>query len=400
MKVCMVSTFPPDPAGVSNYFDKLSRELGKHTYLIALANVTPAKSGDSKGSCYEINRVWRPNSIVYPLQIVFHVFKAKPNVVHMNHEYMLYGKPFFSFLFLLLPALIRLARIKVVITMHSVVPKRALNSKFFGHYRGGKHFLIAKKVAFIFVTKILVAFASKVVVHALSSQKVLSRDYRVNVNKVVVFPHGVEEVGTYDHKRAKELLALKGKKVILFFGFISRKKGLKHLVSAMPLILRKCKDACLVVAGGPSPSLLDDYNVCIGEVKRLINDLRLNNNTILTGRYIPDDYVPTYFGAADVVVLSHVQVFGASGILSLAAAHAKPVVVTDHPIFKYYVKNGINGLIVHKGSSKELADGIVRILSDKKLGSKLGKSLNKYANVAEWDELAKSHLRLYISLMR
>jgi len=400
MKVCMVSTFPPHPGGTSNYFDKLSRKLSKHVHLIALADIKPTKSSDAKEPCYKIKRVWRPNSITYPLEIVFHAFEMKPNTVHINHEYMLYGNPFFSLLFPLVPFLIRLARIKVVITMHSVVSKEALDNKFFGQYGGGKHFSMVKKIAFTLVTKIIVAFASKVIVHSHFSRKVLNDDYGANANKIVVFPHGVEEVSTYEHLKAKELLALKNEKVILFFGFVSRKKGLKHLVSAMPSILRECKDACLVVAGGPYPSLLNDYKVCVDEVKRLINDLHLNNNVILTNSYIPDDLVHVYFGAADVVVLPHVQAFGASGILSLAAAHAKPVVVTDHPIFKYYVKNGVNGLVVHKGSSKELADGIIGILSDEKLRSKLGKCLREYASAASWDKLAKSHLELYSSLTR
>lgn len=396
----MVSTFPPHPGGLSSYFDNLSSCLSRHVYLVALADIPSVTSNEIKEPCYKIKRVWRPNSITYPFKIFFHTLKMKPDTVHINHEYMAYGNPFFSLLFPLMPFLMRLARIKVVITMHSVVSKGTLDDSFFGQYGGGEYFTMAKKIAFIHVTRIIVAFASRVIVHSLFSRKILTEDYGVNASKIMVFPHGVEKVSRHEHLKAKELLGLKDKKVILFFGFISRKKGLKHLVSAMPLILRARKNACLVVAGGPYPSLLNDYKVCVNEVKRLVNDLHLDGNIILTDSYVPEDLVPVYFGGADVVVLPHVQVFGASGILSLAAAHGKPVVVTDDPTFRYYVKNGVNGLVVRRGSSKELAEGIVRILSDEKLKSKLGECLSEYANAATWDKLAKSHLELYLSLTR
>jgi len=394
----MVSTFPPHPAGASDYFNRLSKELNQRAEIVALADIT--KSTNLRDPSYRILRVWRPNSIKYPFKILSLVLSFRPDIAHINHEYMLYGKPLFSFLFPLMPFLIRLTQIKVVITMHSVVPRDVMDDRFFHQYGGGKGLSFLKKVAFIFVTKAIATSASKIIVHSQYSQKILVNDYRVNGDKIAVFPHGMDKARMYGQLKAKKFLALKNKKIVLFFGFVSRKKGLKHLISAMPLVLREHKDACLVIAGGPYPSLFNDYKECVDEVKSLINDLNLQETVTLTESYIPNDFAPIYFDAADVVVLPHTEVFGASGVLTMAAIHAKPVVVTDHPIFEYYVKNGINGLIVRRGDSKELAEGILKILSDESMKLKLGKNLSKHANASSWNKIADMHLELYYSLIR
>lgn len=397
----MISTFPPHPAGASNYFDKLSCALSKMADVVALADIDSGQPATGKEPCYKIIKMWRPNSVTSLFRLFSGVLAIRPDVAHINHEYMLYGKPLVGSLFPLLPLFIRLAGIKVAITMHSVVPRSIIGRRFFLQYGGGKRLSIVKEILFIFVTKAIVACASQVIVHSQFSKQILVDDYMVSGNKIAVVQHGVpENVIRYDKREAKERLGLEGKKIILFFGFISRKKGLAYLVSAMPLIRRQHKNAYLIIAGGPYPSLVEDYLTYIKELEQLIEDLNLHQSVVLTKNYVPDDFLPLYFGAADVVVLPHVEVFGASGVLSLTMACAKPVVVTDHSIFTYYVKNGVSGLVVPRGDAKQLAEAIIKILSDKSLGLKLGRTLYKQANLVSWDRIAARHLELYSSLMR
>ena len=64
------------------------------------------------------------------MQIFSTLIREKPAVVHFQHEFFLYGGISSALLFPLLILLTRLAGIKVIVTMHGVVPRLATNDNF------------------------------------------------------------------------------------------------------------------------------------------------------------------------------------------------------------------------------------------------------------------------------
>jgi glycosyltransferase involved in cell wall biosynthesis len=101
----------------------------------------------------------------------------------------------------------------------------------------------------------------------------------------------------------------------LYFGVIRPYKGVPDLVRAFADAAPE--DAALVVAGNPK---YDD-------LEREIRDLAARDERVhLDLNYLPDDQVPTYFAAADVVVLPYRHVFN-SGSVVLAMSMARPLVV-------------------------------------------------------------------------
>ena len=109
-------------------------------------------------------------------------------------------------------------------------------------------------------------------------------------------------------------------KVILFFGFIRKYKGLDLLLQAMADERIKRAGIKLLIAG-------EFY----GDEKwyaELIHDLGVKDQLYLQTHFISDQEVPVFFGAADVVIQPYRNATQ-SGVTPLAYHFEKPMIVTN-----------------------------------------------------------------------
>lgn len=109
-------------------------------------------------------------------------------------------------------------------------------------------------------------------------------------------------------------------KIILFFGFIRKYKGLDILLKAMKILKDKNQRIKLVIAG----EFYDDKNI----YNDLINKLELKDELILHTHFISDSDVKYYLCAADCVVQPYRQATQ-SGVTPLAYHFEVPMIVTN-----------------------------------------------------------------------
>jgi len=109
-------------------------------------------------------------------------------------------------------------------------------------------------------------------------------------------------------------------KIILFFGFIRKYKGLDILLKAMKILKDKNQGIKLVIAG----EFYDDKNI----YNELINKLELKEELILHTHFISDSDVKYYLCAADCVVQPYRQATQ-SGVTPLAYHFEVPMIVTN-----------------------------------------------------------------------
>ncbi len=109
-------------------------------------------------------------------------------------------------------------------------------------------------------------------------------------------------------------------KIILFFGFIRKYKGLDILLKAMKILKDKNQRIKLVIAG----EFYDDKNI----YNELINKLELKEELILHTHFISDSNVKYYLCAADCVVQPYRQATQ-SGVTPLAYHFEVPMIVTN-----------------------------------------------------------------------
>jgi glycosyltransferase involved in cell wall biosynthesis len=85
----------------------------------------------------------------------------------------------------------------------------------------------------------------------------------------------------------------------------------------------------------------------------------LHDHIDIHDRYIPDGEVQIYFTAADLVVLPYTSATQ-SGIVQIAYAFLKPVIVTRVGGLPDVVEDGKTGYIIDPKNSQQIADAIIK----------------------------------------
>jgi glycosyltransferase involved in cell wall biosynthesis len=153
---------------------------------------------------------------------------------------------------------------------------------------------------------------------------------------------------------ARKHLALpENEKIILFFGFIRKYKGLDLLLEAMS-ILKNIKPQTLNLKLLISGEFYEDER----PYKEQIEKLGIKDQLILKTDFIPDSEVKYYLCAADAVIQPYRNATQ-SGVTPLAYHFEKPMVVTNVGGLPSLVPDGKVGLVVEP-TPTAIADGILK----------------------------------------
>ena len=139
-------------------------------------------------------------------------------------------------------------------------------------------------------------------------------------------------------------------KLLLFFGYVRKYKGLDLLIDALAELIKKDNSYKLLVVG----EFYDDEKYYQDKIK----SLKLDKSVKILNKFISNEEVAKYFEPADLVVLPY-RSATQSGILNLAYGFLKPVLVTDVGGLAEFVDNGKTGYVIKPDSQKDLVDGII-----------------------------------------
>ena len=170
-------------------------------------------------------------------------------------------------------------------------------------------------------------------------------------------------------------------KIILFFGFIRKYKGLDILLDAMKILKDKGSDIKLMIAG----EFYDDQVPYIQQIEQL----GIRDQLILHTDFIPDEEVKYHLCAADCVIQPYRNATQ-SGVTPLAYHFEKPMIVTNVGGLASRVP-GKTGLI----AKPEAVDIAEKILTYFQLGEnyflpQLREEKKKYT----WDRMVETIVRL------
>jgi glycogen(starch) synthase len=216
----------------------------------------------------------------------------------------------------------------------------------------------------------------------------IQKYYAVDLARVRIVPNGVDPEkfkSITDREAAKRQLGLGNEPCVLFVGSLIPRKGLPFLVEAAEKIVKEYSETKFVIVGeGPSKN-------------QLLSNLataNLSGNFTLLGN-VKEDMLPAVYNCADVFALPSIQE-GQGIVLLEAQASAKPVVAFDVGGVNEAVRNGETGLLVKRESSEELADALLKLLSDKALREKMGANGRRFVTENfTWDICAQKMLNVY-----
>jgi glycosyltransferase involved in cell wall biosynthesis len=334
-----------------------------------------------------VYRCWR-KGLFYPFQIFRKLLGKGLDVVHIQHEYFLFGDALSAVLFPFTLCLLKLLRKPVVVTLHGVVPISLIDKQFLRD-NVIKGYAFTLKWGIFVATRLIVSFADAVAVHEDSLKNVLVNEYRVNKEKVYVIYHGIEEpFRIIESNVAKEVLDVKHKKILLFFGYLAGYKGIEVLLEAFRLLKHK-EDFVLFVAGGEHPRLKFDF--CYLEYLRLLKEKagNVSNNIVFTG-FVQEDMIPVYFSAADLVIFPYKIAMSSSGPMSLAISYEKPFLISN--VFANPTR--LKDLSFHL-FAEDLARAIEHYFENHALRDDVSKCLNELKHARSWDAIARETFRVY-----
>jgi glycosyltransferase involved in cell wall biosynthesis len=204
--------------------------------------------------------------------------------------------------------------------------------------------------------------ADKLIAGSATTRDEFIVNYGVNLENVSIVPHGVDT----DFFRPRDSsinirrnLGIKhDERVILFVGFITRRKGLETLVKALPFIR-------------PVPRLIilgkwrsEAYR------KEVVTRLHPYEHQVIETGFAPDEEMPGYYSMADVYVSSsYLEGFGLPLAESLACE--TPVVALETGSVAEVVGEG--GLLLKENNPELLAEAISTILQDDQRRITMGK---------------------------
>ena len=182
---------------------------------------------------------------------------------------------------------------------------------------------------------------------------------------------------------------------ILFVGRLVEKKGLRHLIDAMPAVLQSYPSAFLTVAGfGPEEA----------ERRAQVKHLRLQDKVNFVGA-ISQPELPDLYRRAAVFVAPFVQAASGDqeglGLVSVEAAGCGcPVVISDVPAVRQVFSEADMATLAKPGDATTLALAIIQALeSSKKLTAVRTNAQNATVMSFDWTVVAKRYSDLLCALV-
>ncbi|MEO6813443.1 MAG: glycosyltransferase family 4 protein [Ginsengibacter sp.] len=164
------------------------------------------------------------------------------------------------------------------------------------------------------------------------SQKVLADLHQFAKDKPAQFvPHPLYDnfggIITKDEARKKLGININDR-IVLFFGFIRKYKGLDILLNAFKILKQKIPSSFLEKTGSLKLLIAGEFYEDEKNYHELLNDPTIKDSLILHTHFIADSEVKYYLCAADCVVQPY-RSATQSGVTPLAYHFEKPMIVTN-----------------------------------------------------------------------
>jgi glycosyltransferase involved in cell wall biosynthesis len=349
-----------------------------------------------------IKRIFKKNMLTSLIRIIGFLIRVNTEIL-----YIYYPLEFFSgFLLapllnialpLLLLPILKIKKVKLVIDLDNIHKPYEIRGK-----PKERAFFIAQ----IVILKLLSFNGAVIVCRNIIAQRLLM-SMGFNRRSVRYIPHGIPRisfVASEKIKSIKEILKSETGYVILYWGFISRYKGVDYLIKALKYVVKEFSDVKLVIAGdyfNPLDKYVPEKHRYLPYLRSLVKSLELEDKVIFVTKHLREDEVDSLVASSDIVVLPYVtKNLSASGVLARVMSHGKPVIVTSCGWFAGYVFNGINGLIVPQGDEHALAKATIWLLRDAQLRRLLAENMEKVAENFTWLKVVKKWFKLFEELQR
>lgn len=362
----VVGSVPPEPCGVGDYAYRLSRTLASRGCCVTLLSSGQRETiREGKGWAIRAEmREWCGFRLSRFLRVLD---EEKPDVVHLQYPSRGYG---WRLLPNLLPLVLRLLRpgLPVVTTLHEYAGLNPL-----------------RKASYLFFT----VFSRAVTAPDSLVRKGIEGAFPWTRGKTCVIP-----VGSFLEPSRSKAPGVAGSPILLFPGFLLRKKGPLEAVEALSLLKDAFPRARLVFASDAA-----SHRDVRDEVKARAAALDVADRMVFM-----DDLDASGMSAlmkkADLVVLPfHDGASTRRTTLVSAIRLGCRVVTTEGPgTLEEFKRGGV--LLARAKDPRSLAEVVRRGLTDRKARADMASKVGHLARLFDWERIADMHRAVYEGVVK
>jgi glycosyltransferase involved in cell wall biosynthesis len=379
MKIAFIGTYPPRECGIGTFTNNLltsvllNKPADKHNFEAVVVAV------DDHNLTYdyppEVKLKIRQERQEDYLKAAKYINLFGADICILQHEFGIYGGQNGVYI---LPLLHRL-EIPMVVTLHTILKTPSYNEKA--------------------VLQEIGKMAQKIVVMSQKAIEFLVEIYNIPRDKIALIEHGVPDI-KFNQVKSKEEFKLRGKKVLLTFGFIGRNKGIETVINALPDVIQKHPDVVYIVLGKTHPNVLrhsgEEYRIFL---MRLVKKLHLEKHVMFLNQFIDVQDLFKYLSATDIYItpyLNESQI--TSGTLSYAVGVGAAVLSTPYWHAAELLADG-RGRLFDFGNTQQLSSTINALLDHPEELNQLKKTALAYGRNITWPKTGGKYVALVHSIL-
>lgn len=339
--------FPPQKGGIANYLAGLAGALSTDKVAVLAPKHVGAENFDSREK-YKIYRCNLFSKFIWPkwLPLIWHLWRT---VRREKVEVILVGQ--------VLP-----------VGTAAMILKKFFKIPYFVSCHGMDILTAARDPRKKKLMNKILEQASGIVANGeFTKNELIKLD--VPENKIIIIypcPGRMSGIAPERISEIKNRLGLADKKIILTVGRLVARKGQNKVIEAMTEILKHVPNAIYVIVGDGLES---------EKLKIQSEKLKLENNILFTGE-ISEEKKLAFYQLCDVFIMTPRQigadVEGFGTVYLEANQYGKPVVAGRSGGVGEAVVDGVTGIIADPENVNQIAEAVIKILTDENLADKLG----------------------------
>lgn len=247
------------------------------------------------------------------------------------------------------------------------------------------------------ITEKIVHLASHIVVLTANSKQIVENLYPQSNGKISIIPHGIHPVKFSHSEKLKKKLELENRIVLNTFGLLSRNKGIKYVISALPEVIKKYPSVIYLIIGETHPVIRrkegEKYRL---ELASIIKSLGLRKHVKFYDQYLSLSDLLEFLQATDIYISTSINPNQAvSGTLSYALGTGRPVISTEFKQAQEIVTSDVGRLVPIKNSSAMMG-AMLELLKDQDKLAMMGRRAYEKTRTMVWSNVAKKYTNLLV----
>jgi glycosyltransferase involved in cell wall biosynthesis len=318
MKICIISSYPPEKEGVGQFTKRLVDNFDAKE-IKPFVLTFDYKFKYSEKNIFQVLGA-SPGKF---FKTYFTLKSINPDIIHLQ-----YATPIYRIYSLLLWSLLCIYKknntVNLIVTFHEVGRETEL-----------------LKIPGIKYYSLMSFIADHIIVHTEEAKKILIKKCNVSTKKISRIPLGLYDINlnltNNSVLQTINNIDITNKKIILFFGYIHPDKGIDTLIKAINILYHnhpeENKKSVVLIAGDVRPrkgffkyfGYLDQRYK--NKLINLVKNFKLENNIKFLG-YIKEENIASLINSSSVIVMPYKKV-EQSGVLNLALNFNIPVIASD-----------------------------------------------------------------------